>query len=99
MKNFLAFLVVVLGLAAAAVYFSAFVVNQTQQAVVLEFGKPKAVITKPGLHWKIPVAQTVDFFDKRILDLDTSPQEVIAADQKRLVVDSFAAETLEPLIQ
>ena len=59
---------------------------------MLEFGKPipNGVITEPGLHWKIPIAQTVDYFDKRILDLDMNPQEVIALDQKRLVVDAFA---------
>ena len=88
----LAVFVVILGLAAAGAYMSAFIVRQTEQAIVLEFGRPveNAVITKPGLHWKIPIAQTVDYFDKRILDLDISPQEVIASDQKRLVVDAFA---------
>ncbi len=92
MRFVLGFFIVILGLAAAGAYFSAFVVRQTEQAIVLEFGRPveNAVITKPGLHWKIPIAQTVDYFDKRILDLDTPPQEVIASDQKRLVVDAFA---------
>ncbi|HUS96882.1 MAG TPA: protease modulator HflC, partial [Hyphomicrobiaceae bacterium] len=92
MRALFAFLVVLIGLAATGVYLSAFIVRKTEQAIVLEFGRPieKGVITKPGLHWKIPIAQTVDYFDKRILDLDTSPQEVIASDQKRLVVDAFA---------
>ncbi len=90
MRPFLAFLVVLIGIAAAGVYLSAFIVRQTEQAIVLQFGKPKATITDPGLHWKIPFVETVDYFDKRILDLDSSPQEVIASDQKRLVVDSFA---------
>lgn len=92
MRALLAVIVVLLGGAAVAVYLSAFIVRQTEQAIVLEFGRPieSGVITKPGLHWKIPIAQTVDYFDKRILDLDTSPQEVIASDQKRLVVDAFA---------
>ncbi|MGI9425658.1 MAG: protease modulator HflC [Hyphomicrobiaceae bacterium] len=90
MRTFFAIIVVLLGLGAAATYLSAFIVRQTDQAIVLEFGRPKGIITEPGLHWKIPIAQTVDFFDKRILDLDTSPQEVIASDQKRLVVDAFA---------
>ncbi|MEW5964971.1 MAG: protease modulator HflC [Pseudomonadota bacterium] len=90
MRALLAVLLVLVGAAAAAVYLSAFIVNQTEQAIVLQFGKPKDVITKPGLHWKLPFVETVDYFDKRILDLDTSPQEVIAADQKRLVVDAFA---------
>jgi len=92
MRAFLAIVIVVLGAAAVGVYLSAFIVRQTEQAIVLEFGRPiaKGVIRKPGLHWKVPIAQTVTFFDKRILDLDTSPQEVIASDQKRLVVDAFA---------
>ncbi|MEO1607947.1 MAG: protease modulator HflC [Pseudomonadota bacterium] len=92
MRFIFAFFIIVLGLAATAVYLSAFIVRQTEQAIVLEFGRPieSGVITKPGLHWKIPVAQTVDYFDKRILDLDIPPQEVIASDQKRLVVDAFA---------
>lgn len=90
MRPFLATLFVLFGLAAVAVYFSAFIVRQTEQAIVLQFGKPKVTITEPGLHWKIPFVETVDFFDKRILDLDNASQEVIAADQKRLVVDAFA---------
>lgn len=90
MRPLAATLVVLLGLAAAAVYFSAFIVRQTEQAIVLQFGKPKETITQPGLHWKIPFVETVDYFDKRILDLDIASQEVIAADQKRLVVDAFA---------
>jgi membrane protease subunit HflC len=90
MRAFLAFVVVLLGAAALAVYFSFFIVHQNEQALVLEFGKPKRVIKHPGLHWKIPVVETVDYFDKRILDLDTQPQEVTASDQKRIVVDAFA---------
>jgi membrane protease subunit HflC len=80
----------VLGAAAALAYFSLFIVHQNEQALVLEFGKPKRVIDEPGLHWKIPVVESVDYFDKRILDLDTQPQEVTASDQKRIVVDAFA---------
>ena len=101
MRALMAFLLVLLIGAAVAVYFSAFIVRQTEQALVLEFGKPipSGVINKPGLHWKIPVAQTVDYFDKRILDLDINPQEVIALDQKRLVVDAFARfKITDPLL-
>lgn len=98
MRAFSAFLLIVLGLAAVGVYMSAFIVQQTEQAIVLRFGEPKRVIREPGLNWKIPIAETVDSFDKRILDLDTSPQEVIASDQKRLVVDSFARfRIIDPL--
>lgn len=98
MRAFSAFLLLLLIAAAVAISFSAYIVKETDQVIVLEFGKPKEVITKPGLHFKIPVAQTVDFFDKRILDLDTSPQEVIAVDKKRLVVDAFARfKIIDPL--
>lgn len=89
MRALLATLIVAVGAAAAAAYLALFIVHQNEQALVLEFGKPIKVITTPGLHWKIPVVQTVDYFDKRILDLDTRPQEVTASDQKRLVVDAF----------
>jgi membrane protease subunit HflC len=90
MRTLLGILFVLLLIAGAALYASAFIVQQTEQALVLRFGEPVAVITKPGLHWKMPVVDTVDTFDKRILDLDATPQEVTALDQKRLVVDAFA---------
>ena len=80
---------IILGIVAFAGYLTLFTVSQTQQALVLEFGKPKRVITKPGLQYKSPFIQNVEIFDKRILDIDTSSQEVIASDQKRLVVDAF----------
>lgn len=99
MRRFLLFLLFLLGLAAAGGYFSFFIVHQTEQAIVLEFGKIKSVIRTPGLYWKIPFVQTVSYFDKRILDLDTSPQEVIASGQKRLVVDSFSRyKIIDPLL-
>jgi len=85
--SFLVALVVGAGLLA---YFALFIVHQNEQALVLEFGKPKRVIEKAGLHWKIPVVETVQYFDKRILDLDMTPQEVPASDQKLLLVDAFA---------
>jgi len=90
MRIFFGIVLALLGAAAAAAYFALFIVHQNEQALVLEFGKPKRVINEPGLHWKIPVVETVDYFDKRILDLDTQPQEVTASDQKRIVVDAFA---------
>lgn len=90
MRIFFGIVLALLGAAAAGAYFALFIVHQNEQALVLEFGKPKRVINEPGLHWKIPVVETVDYFDKRILDLDTQPQEVTASDQKRIVVDAFA---------
>lgn len=90
MRVFLGLVLAILGIAAAAAYFALFIVHQNEQALVLEFGKPKRVINEPGLHWKLPVVESVDYFDKRILDLDTQQQEVTASDQKRIVVDAFA---------
>jgi membrane protease subunit HflC len=98
MRAFLAFLLFLIVAAGAAVYASAFIVHQNEQALVLEFGKPKRVVTQPGLHWKLPLVETVDIFDKRILDLDTTTQEVTASDQKRLLVDAFARyKIVDPL--
>ncbi len=89
----------ILGVAAFVAYNAYFIVPQTQTAIVLEFGDPKEVITNPGLNFKKPFIQTVEFFDKRILDIDLPTKEVIAADQKRLVVDSFARyKIINPLL-
>ena len=89
-RTFLTLVLILLGLAGIAAYLALFTVSQTEQAIVLEFGNPKRVISEPGLHYKIPFVQNVAYFDKRILDIETGPQEVIAADRKRLVVDAFA---------
>ena len=71
-------------------FFSLFVVKEINQAIVLQFGDPKRIITTPGLQVKIPFIQNVVFLDRRILSLDPPPEEVIASDQKRLIVDAFA---------
>ena len=71
-------------------FFSVFVVKEINQAIVLQFGDPKRIITTPGLQVKIPFIQNVVFLDRRILSLDPAPEEVIASDQKRLIVDAFA---------
>ncbi len=82
--------VVLLIAALIVAYSSLFTVYPTQQALVLRLGKPQPPITEPGLHVKAPFIDTVVYIDKRILDLESQPQEVIASDQKRLVVDAFA---------
>ena len=71
-------------------YSTLFTVNQTKQALVVRLGKPVRVITEPGLNVKAPFVDSVIYVDKRILDLESPAQEVIASDQKRLVVDAFA---------
>ncbi len=71
-------------------YSSLFTVRQTEQALVVRLGEPIRVVTDPGLNFKVPFIDTVISIDKRILDLENPSQEVIASDQKRLVVDAFA---------
>ena len=71
-------------------YGALFTVYQTRQALVVRLGQPVRVVTEPGLHFKIPLIDSVIYIDKRILDLENPAQEVIASDQKRLVVDAFA---------
>ncbi len=70
-------------------YLSVFIVDQTQQALVLRFGRVVRPVSEPGLYYKLPLIDNVVYFDKRILDLDSPPLEVIASDQKRLVVDAW----------
>lgn len=98
-KGILGLLGILLVGSAIGLYLSLFTVNETQQAIVLEFGKPKRVIKDPGLNLKVPLIQNVDFFDKRILELDAPAQEAIASDRKRLVVDAFLRYRIEePLL-
>ena len=83
---------------AATIFFSIFVVKEVNQAIVLQFGDPKRIIVEPGLNFKLPFIQNVVYLDKRILNLDTPPEEVIASDQKRLIVDAFARfKIVDPL--
>jgi modulator of FtsH protease HflC len=71
-------------------YSTVFTVYQTRQALVVRLGQPIRVVTEPGLNYKIPLIDTVIPIDNRILDLENPAQEIIASDQKRLVVDAFA---------
>lgn len=83
--------VAVLAVAVVIVFSSSvFTVDQRQQAIVLQFGKRVRIVENPGLQFKVPFIQNVILIDKRVLDLDPPPEEVIASDQKRLVVDAFA---------
>lgn len=97
-RPFIVGLIVLIAAAAAVAYSALFTVYQTQQALILRFGEAKRTITDPGLNWKVPIADSIIFLDKRILDLDSPAQEVIASDQKRLVVDAFARyKIIDPL--
>jgi len=92
------FLLPIIAVAGFVIYLSFFVVKEINQAIVLQFGDPKRVIAVPGLQVKIPFIQNVVFIDRRILSLDPAPEEVIASDQKRLIVDAYARfKILDPL--
>jgi modulator of FtsH protease HflC len=86
-------------LALIVAYGALFTVYQTRQALVVRLGEPVRVITEPGLHFKIPLIDSVITIDKRILDLENPAQEVIASDQKRLVVDAFARYRIRDVLK
>jgi len=91
-------LLAVIVVAGLAMYLSLFTVKEINQAIVLQFGDPKKIITTAGLQFKIPFIQNVVFLDRRILSLDPPPAEVIASDQKRLIVDAYARfKIIDPL--
>ena len=81
-------------------YSAAFMVNQTQQALVLQFGEPKRTIQEPGLKFKLPFIQEAVYYERRVLALiPQDAEEVILADQKRLQVDAYARYRIEdPLL-
>tara|TARA_B100001057_G_scaffold442488_1_gene477907 strand:- start:207 stop:1085 length:879 start_codon:yes stop_codon:yes gene_type:complete len=85
---------------AFVLYNSAFTVNQTQQALVLQLGDPKRTIQEPGLAFKLPFIQDVTYYEKRVLSLiPQDAQEVILSDQKRLMVDAYARYKItDPLL-
>jgi len=92
--------IAILFAAVMAVYSSAFTVDQTQQALVLQLGEPKRTIQEPGLAFKFPFIQDVTYYEKRVLSLiPQEAEEVILADQKRLKVDAFARYQIsDPLL-
>ena len=87
--------IVVLGV---VLFQSLIVVQEINQAIVLQFGDPKKIITKAGLNFKLPFIQNVVYLDKRVLNLDNPPEEVIASDQKRLIIDAITRfQIVDPL--
>ena len=92
--------IVIVALIAFGVYGSLFTVNQTQQALVLQFGEPKRTIQEPGLAFKLPFVQDVIYYEKRVLSLiPQDAEEVILSDQKRLQGDAYARFKLDnPLL-
>jgi len=80
------------------IFQSIIIVQEINQAIVLQFGDPKKIITKAGLNFKLPFIQNVVYLDKRVLNLDNPPEEVIASDQKRLIIDAITRfQIIDPL--
>lgn len=88
------------GLILFGIFSSFFTVNQTQQALVLQFGEPKRIIQDPGLAFKLPFIQDAIFYESRVLSLiPQDAEEVILADQKRIQIDAYARYRIEdPLL-
>jgi membrane protease subunit HflC len=93
MKGAISFaVIVVIVLAIVTLGAAAFTVDQTEQALVLRFGEPVAgrgLVTEPGLHFKVPFAENVVFINKRLLDLESPKEEVLASDNTRIEVDAI----------
>jgi len=91
---------ILLGIVGFGLYGALFTVNQTQQALVLQFGEPKRTIQEPGLAFKMPFIQDVVYYEKRVLSLiPQDAEEVILSDQKRLQVDAYARYKIQdPLL-
>jgi modulator of FtsH protease HflC len=91
--------VILVVLALIVGYGALFTVHQTRQAIVVRLGQPVRIVTEPGLNWKVPLIDSVILIDKRILDLESPAQEIIASDQKRLVVDAFARYRIQDALR
>jgi len=93
------YILIALGLLAFISYNTLYVVQQTQQAIVLQFGEPKRTVQTPGLNWKIPFIQNVIFYENRVLSMvSQGSEQVILSDQKRLEVDTYARYSIvDPL--
>ena len=99
MSRFSIILIVMLVAIAGMVSSSLFIVNETQQALVVQFGEPKKIVSEPGLKFKYPFIQDVIFFEKRVLSfIPDEGEEAILKDQKRLKVDTYARfKIVDPL--
>jgi modulator of FtsH protease HflC len=98
-RRMMTILAVVLVIAGFFAMSSLFIVDQTEEALVLQFGQPRRVIRAPGLQVKRPFVENVIFYDNRLLDFEPPPEEVIVSDQKRLVVDTYTRyRIIDPLL-
>jgi membrane protease subunit HflC len=97
-RRLLVAIAVVLVIAGVFAMSSLFIVDQTEQALVLQLGQPRREILEPGLYTKRPFVENVIYYDKRLLDFEPPPEEIIASDQKRLVVDTYTRYSItDPL--
>ena len=98
-RRLLLVIAVVLVVAGIVAMNALFIVDQTEQALVLQFGQPRRVIRDPGLWVKRPFLEDVRRYDNRLLDFEPPPEEVIVSDQKRLVVDTYTRYRItDPLL-
>jgi len=88
--KFLKIFIPVIVIIGFTLYSTFFIVKETHQAIVLQFGSPKKIYKDAGLHYKIPFIQNVQLVDRRVLEIDAPPEEIIASDQKRVIIDAFA---------
>lgn len=99
MRILLTALIVIAAVGAFVGLNGTFIVRETQQAIVLQFGDFKRQVLEPGLYFKIPFVEDAKLIEKRTLNLDTPPEEIIAAGRQRLVVDAYARfRVIEPLL-
>ncbi|MBW2060230.1 MAG: protease modulator HflC [Deltaproteobacteria bacterium] len=98
MSKKLGIIVVIIVVALIVINMVFFTVDETKQAIILQLGKPVGDIKAPGLHMKMPFIQEVKFFERRLLDYDAAPAEILTADKKNLVVDNYAKwQVIDPL--
>ena len=93
-------LFIIIIIVALAFFTTVYIVDETEQVVVLAFGKPVKTITKPGLNFKLPAPlQVVVTFDKRLLEYDVPPEEVLSMDKKTLIMDNYVRwRIVDPLL-
>ncbi len=93
-------LFIIIIIAVLAFFTTVYIVDETEQVVVLAFGKPVKTITKPGLNFKLPAPlQVVVTFDKRLLEYDVPPEEVLSMDKKTLIMDNYVRwRIVDPLL-
>jgi len=99
LKNKFPIIIVIILLALFGINQAFFIVDQTEQAIVLQLGKPVRVLREPGLYMKIPFLQNVLTFEKRLLEYDAAPAEILSSDKKNLVVDNYSKWRItDPLV-